>query len=361
MQEESIIRIGMSICILFIAIVVVYIIKQGAKRGINCSRIKNYTAPTISSIGPKDAQYDLRLRDYYIKSSYNSCASGQFQNDFVDLCALNNVIKQGCRVLDFEIYNMDGVPAIATSNSIKFTEKGTYNWLQVEDVIQAIADTAISTSRTTDQCPNSNDPLFLHFRFKTDEITIYNNIANILAKYLDPYMLSDKHSYENQGKNLGNIPLKSLLGKVIIMVDKGPIKKLEMSTLDEFVNLAGNSVFMRSLSYSDVVHAPDMDELIDYNKKNMTFCYPNLSAYSNNYNSSISMQYGAQMSAMCFQNNDTLLQAYNELFNTQGNAFILKPANLRYVPVTVDPPPPINPDLSYGYKTHKTNYYNFNL
>ena len=30
----------------------------------------------------------------------------------------------------------------------------------------------------------------------------------------------------------------------------------------EYVNIAGKSVFMRVLPYKDVVHAPDMDELI---------------------------------------------------------------------------------------------------
>jgi hypothetical protein len=73
------------------------------------------------------------------------------------------------------------------------------------------------------------------------------------------------------------------------------------------------------------------------------------------------MQYGVQMGCMCAQNNDTFLQAYTTLFNQAGTAFLLKPANLRYVPVTVEVPPPINPDLSYGYKTHETNYYKFNL
>jgi hypothetical protein len=256
---------------------------------------------------------------------------------------------------------MDGVAAIATSNSLKYTEKGTYNWLQVDDVIHTIADTAISTSKSTDTCPNSNDPLFLHFRFKTDEVDIYNSIASILTNYLGPYMLSNDYSYENRGKNLCSEKLHTLVGKVIIIVDKTSTKKIEMSTLDEYVNIAGNSVFMRSLYFQDVVNTPDMDDLIDFNKKQLTFCSPDLSAYSKNYNTTITMQYGVQMSAMCFQNNDVLLQAYNQLFNQQGHAFILKPPKLRYSVVTIETPPPVDASLSYGYNTNKTNFYNFNL
>jgi hypothetical protein len=173
--------------------------------------------------------------------------------------------------------------------------------------------------------------------------------------------LSNEHSYENQGHNLGKVPIKSLLGKVVIMVDKIENNHIRGTKLDELVNIMGNSAFLRSLCYNDVAHTPDMDELIDYNKKNMTFAFPNLSYKSSNYNSSIVMQYGAQMCAMCFQTNDAFLQAYTALFNKAGTAFLLKPKKLRYEPVVIEAPPPIDPSLSYGYKTHATNYYNFNL
>ena len=154
---------------------------------------------------------------------------------------------------------------------------------------------------------------------------------------------------------------KSLLGKVIIMVDKIENNHIEGTKMDELVNMMGGSAFLRSLPYNDVVHTPDMDELIEYNRKNMTIAYPNLSYRSKNYNSSVVMQYGVQMGCMCAQTNDAFLQAYTTLFDQAGSAFLLKPENLRYVPVTVEVPPPIDPALSYGYTTHETNYYKFNL
>ena len=49
------------------------------------------------------------------------------------------------------------------------------------------------------------------------------------------------------------------------------------------------------------------------------------------------------------------------LFEQSGYAFLMKPQKLRYIPVEVAEPATIDPSLSYGYKTHKTNYYNFNL
>lgn len=324
-------------------------------------RCSSGTLASITGISKQDDRFNYRLRDFYIKSSYNSCSSGQFKNDWVDLCSLTNVILQGCRVIDLEIYMVDDKAVVATSDSTKFTEKGTYNSLLIDDVIKHLSENAISSSMTTTNCPNAYDPLFLHFRIKSDKLDVYNQIADALVKYLDSKLLGNEYSYENKGQNLGMVEIKKLLGKVIIMVDKVDNNHLGGTKLEELVNILGNSAFLRSLSYNDVVYTPDMDELIDYNKKNLTITYPNLSYKSSNYNSSITMQYGAQMSCMCFQTKDSFLQAYITLFNQAGHAFLLKPENLRYKQVVVEEPPPLNPELSYAYKTHETNYYKFNL
>lgn len=350
---DMIVRI---LCIGIILWILIYLMLQFRKG--TCS--SSVMAP-IKGIGKQDKRYQEKLRDYYIKSSYNSCSTGQFQNDWVNLCALENVIKQGCRCLDFEVYEVDGKAVVATSNSTKFTEKGTYNSLSIDSVIKTISEKAVTYSMSSEYCPNPFDPLFLHFRIKTNKIEVYDDIADALVKYLDSKLLSNEHSYENKGKNLGSEPLSSLLGKVIIMVDKIESNHIRATKMEELVNIMGNSAFLHSLPYNDIIHTPDMDEMIDFNKKNMTIGYPNLSYQSKNYNSSIVMQYGVQMPAMCFQTNDSFLTAYNTLFEQTGFAFLLKPLKLRYVPVTVEEAPPIDPNLSYGYKEHKTNYYNFNL
>jgi len=344
------------ICIVLIVFMFLYVIRQYGKRG--CSSV---VMSKISGIGKADDRFNYRLRDFYIKSSYNSCSTGQFKNDWVDLCQLTNVIKQGYRVLDFEIYDVNGKAVVATSNSTKFTEKGTYNSIPIQEVIQLISTKAVSNSMTTDSCPNAFDPLILHFRMKTSHSDIYNQLADAIVQHLDSKLLSNEHSYENNGQNLGMEDLKSFLGKVIILVDKTDTNRIRGTKMDELVNMMGGSAFLRTLPYNDVIHTPDMDELIAFNKKNMTITYPNLSYQSKNYNSSSVMQYGAQMGCMCAQTNNTFLQAYNTLFEQAGTAFLLKPENLRYVPVTVDEPPPLDPNLSYGYKTYQTNYYKFNL
>jgi len=349
-------KIGKGICIAIVIITILVMLNYFFKKG--CSSI---VPSNIKGIGKQDKRFQEKLRDYYIKSSYNSCSRGKFQNDWVNLCALENVIAQGCRVLDFEIYDIDGTASVATSNSTKFTEKGTFNSIPIDSVIKLISEKATSFSLSNEYCPNPYDPLFLHFRFKTSHMDIYNQVANSIVQYLDSKLLSSEYSYENQGKNLGSMTLSAMLGKVIIMVDKIENNHIRGTKLEELTNIMGNSAFLRSLPYNDVIHTPDMDELIDYNKKCMTITYPNLSYQSTNYNTSTTMQYGAQMSCMCYQTNDSFLKAYNTLFEQSGYAFLLKPEKLRYIPVEVEKPTPLDPALSPGYKTYKTNYYNFNL
>jgi hypothetical protein len=342
------------ICVLIIICIIIYLVRQFTK-----GKCASGALATLNGIGKLDERYQNPLRDYYIKTSYNSCANGKFQNDWVTLCALENVIKQGCRCLDFEVYQVDGRAVVATSNSTKVTEKGTYNSLSIDSVMKTIAEKAVSNGMSTTVCPNPYDPLLLHFRIKSAHIEVYDQIADAITLHLGSKLLSNEHSYENKGENLGSEPLHTLMGKVIIMVDKIESNHIRGTKMAELTNIMGKSAFLRSLSYDEIVYTPDMDELIDYNKKNMTFGHPNLSHKPINHDSTIVANFGVQMFAMCFQHNNPHLEAYNKLFNT--SAFMLKPKKLRFQAVTAEDATPIDPELSYGYKTYETNYYNFDL
>ena len=345
------------ICTCIVLLVLIYVAVQFKKGGCSSS-----PATSVKGFSANNIDYQQPLRDYYIKTSYNSCSTGEFQNDWVSLCALENVIKQGCRCLDFEVYQVDGRAVVATSNSTRFTEKGTYNSLSIHSVMKTIADKAVSNSMTSTECPNPFDPLFLHFRIKSTHSEVYEDIANAILEHLGSRLLSNEHSYENKGLNLGSEKLHTLLGKVIIMVDKVESNHIRGTKMDELTNMMGNSAFLHSLSYNDVLYTPDGEEMIDYNKKNMTFAYPNLSHKSENaINSHKIMNFGVQMVAMCFQTQDQNLQIYQKTFDTHGFAFQLKPPKLRYQVVTAEEPKTMDPKLSYGYKTYETNYYNFDL
>ena len=57
----------------------------------------------IKSINANDPKCGYTLKDYYIKTAYNCCSGGSYKHDFVNLCNLKNVLKQGVRALDFEV------------------------------------------------------------------------------------------------------------------------------------------------------------------------------------------------------------------------------------------------------------------
>jgi hypothetical protein len=312
--------------------------------------------PLIHTLNPNNEKFSYNLRDYYIKTAYNSCSAGSFKNDFVNICALKDCIRQGARCLDFEIYSIDNKPVIAVSSQDNFNVKESYNSVTFSSAIEVIRDYAFSGS----MCPNPGDPLILHFRIMSHNKSICNEMANVLFNTLESRLLGKKYSYENNGKNLGTIPLKKIMGKIIIVIDKtNPL--FQGTDLDEYVNIASNSVFMRALRYHDVRYTPDMQELIEFNKKYMTIALPDLNDKTTNISSALAMKYGCQMVAMSFQNFDTNMEYYKEFFNSVGSAFVLKPENLRHIPVTIPVPPPPNPAYSYKERPIKSDYYSFTI
>ena len=322
----------------------------------------------VQSINLEDAKFkDYLLRDFYIKSAYNCCAIGDFKNTFVNTCALKQVIRQGARTLDFQIFSIANNPVIAVSSiSCDYTSaniekqcyliKESYNYVNFSDAMQLIASYAFAG----DTCPNPNDPFILHFRIMSVNEEIYTTMSDILREKFNTSLLDKKYSYEFNGHSLANEPIANLVNKVIIAVDRSN-NFFEDTPLLELVNICSNSVFMRGLRENDVKYTPDYTELVEFNKKNMTIELPNISTADNNPSAALGMKYGVQMVAMCYQNYDANLEYYETFFATAGYAFVLKPESLRYSLVTIAAPTPQNPELSYANREYKSDYYNFTI
>jgi len=346
------------ISVIIVIIILWWIIDKLTLDNANCKKMNNlYSSfPSIHTLSISNDQYSHNLRDYYIKTAYNCCSAGTTKNDFVNVCALKNCIRQGVRCLDFEIYSVDNTPVVSVSSQNAFDVKETYNSVSFANAMSIVADYAFAGST----CPNPGDPLLIHLRIMSNNKPIYDVMANTLHNTLARRLLGKKFSYENNGKNLSQTPLKTVMGKVIIMVDKSnPL--FSETLLNEYVNIASNSVFMRALRFNDVKYTPDMQELIEFNKKNMSIVLPDLSTSLKNPSSTLSLNYGCQMVALSLQSYDSSLEFYNELFDKAGSAFVLKPLELRYIPVTIPVPPPPNPALSYEKRDIKSDYYNFTI
>jgi hypothetical protein len=309
----------------------------------------------LKSILPSDPDCSGNLYDYYIKTAYNSCSGGSYKNDYVDICILKSIIKQGVRCLDFEIYNIDGNPVVSTSTGDSFFVKETLNYVKFADVMKTINDYAFSTGT----CPNSNDPLLIHLRIKSNNQPMYDNLAAIFKTY-SSLMLGKEFSYENYGKNIAGRPLTSFMKKIILIVDKSNNAFLENKNFMEYVNLTSNSVFMRAYPYYSVKNTPDINELQEFNKRCMTIVFPDDGVNPSNPSGLLCREAGCQMVGMRYQHVDNFLEENAAFFDEAGYAFALKPANLRYQEVTIPKPKPQNPAYSYGTRNIKTDFYNLN-
>ena len=350
--------VGGVIVILLVVGLIFYVINKIQLNKANCDALKKIykTSPKISSININDDSYKYLLRDYYIKSSYNSCCSGQFKNDYVNDCALKTCIAQGARVLDFEIYSINGEPMIATSSINDYHIKETYNQIAFKDAMETVKNYAFSGG----SCPNPEDPLILHFRIQSNQQEIYEKMADAIYSTFENKLLPKEYSYEYQGHNLGAVPLKYLVDKVIIAVDRSnPL--YEKTKLNEYVNISSNSAFLSASREYDIKYAPDSQEVIEYNKKNMTFSMPDLSVYDKNVTPSLNFSYGVQWVGMCFQNFDSNMEFYSLYFDKVGHAFVLKPEHLRFVPNTIAKPKEQNPEYSYTSRKVESDFYSFNI
>ena len=93
----------------------------------------------------------------------------------------------------------------------------------------------------------------------------------------------------------------------------------------------------------------------------MTICMPDVGATSRNLNASAAMKCGVQFVGMCMQNFDENMQYYDEYFDSRGSAFVLKPAELRFIPVTIPNAKPAPKEYSYEKRHVKEDYYKFSI
>lgn len=309
----------------------------------------------IKPISSNDPDCSGCLYDYYIKTAYNACSGGSYKNDFVNICNLKAVIKQGVRCLDFEVYSVDDKPVIATSTQDSYYVKETFNSVSFGDMMNTINSYAFSGGT----CPNPTDPIIIHLRIKSNNQKIYSKMADTFKSY-DSVMLGKDYSFESSGTNLGITPLLQFQKKIILVVEKINNAFLENSEFLEYVNLTSNSMFMRAYNYNDVKNNPDITELTNYNRNNMTIVFPGSGSNPVNPNGIVCREYGCQMIAMRYQYVDNYLEENALFFDRSSYAFALKPQLLRYVPVTVPDPTPQNPEYSYATRTVSSDYYSFN-
>jgi len=348
-----------SLIFLILIIYIIYIVQLTRLKNSECSHMDNLYPSVNGNIRPissNDPECKYNLYDYYIKTAFNACSGGSYKNDFVDICNLKALIKQGVRCLDFEIYSINNQPIVSTSTNDSFFVKETFNSLDFRSVMDTIKNYAFAGGT----CPNPTDPIIIHLRIKSTNEKMFTNLADIF-KSNNTLMLGKDYSFENSGKNIGNLPLLSFQKKIILIVDRSNSAFLDNPAFLEYVNLTSNSIFAREYDFYNVKNNPDTQELTEYNRRNMTIVLPDKGANPPNPSGILCRAYGCQMVAMRYQYVDNFLVENAGFFDRSGYAFSLKPENLRYIEVTIPEPTPQNPNYSYGTRNISSDFYNFNI
>jgi hypothetical protein len=345
--------------LIIIVVMIIYYLYVSRLPKTECDKFNDLYSTINSNISPlnsNDPNCKYLLRDYYIKSAYNCCSGGSYKNDYVSLCILKNILLQGVRGLDFELYSINDRPVVATSSSDSYHIKETFNYIDFAEVMQTLVSDAFSSS----SCPNPTDPLIIHLRIKSANQKMYTNLAKIF-KTNEHLMLGKEYSYENERYNLGETKILSLSSKIILIIDKSNAAFMDCVDLYEFVNMTSNSVFMRALNYYDIQYSPDLSELIEYNQRCMTIAMPDKGNDPPNPSGILVRETGTQMIAMRYQQFDANLEESELFFSQAGYAFALKPEQFRYNSVKISKPIQPKPGLSYAPRKIETNFYSFTI
>ena len=161
-----------------------------------------------------DKFLDLPLREFIVKSSYNSAISGTFANQEM----IRILLQRGVRLLDFEIYTDTNIEYVSYSNDNDFT-MSTVNEPSDRLSLASALETVNAYSFIMPS-PSPNDPLFLSLRVKnklSDQKDVYKRIADILNTTFPNRLYQD-----SSGKAIdvnGSTPFKDIMGKIVIIFD----------------------------------------------------------------------------------------------------------------------------------------------
>ena len=310
-----------------------------------------YSSVAKSSIIPNisnTVRTDLLLKQYCIKASYNTAITGRY----VNLDMIKYVLSRGCRFLDFEVYSFDNIPYVSYSMDNTFSSIKTLNKIPLQEVLNTVVMYGFMAPS-----PNPSDPLFVHLRVKTNNNNLYEKIALIVDATLKPKLYS--------GKVTSRTYLSDIMHKIILIIDKklapkyqsfpecgsscfGPKNELAMNTncptcfsLKNYVNVESGTTFLRIYNYSYIMDqsftSPEiMDDGLTTDVNSIKIVIPDIGTNFMGFirNPSyhfLPLNYGVQIVAYPFYQNDIYLDQYEQAFADGKSAFTPLSTMLHFV------------------------------
>lgn len=296
---------------------------------------------------------DFKFCDFFVASSYKSYLPCTNYYDFASLESIKQVLLYGARYIDLDIFNNDFNPCtkpVVCSG----TEIGNWhftNSLDFDDVCKTIINYGLTAA-----VKNPSDPLIINLNFKTwgNKDTI-DKCAETIRSNFGYKLLSKNYSYQGRytSTNIATAPIKELIGKVIITATG----KIKGTAMDEITNLHPESNSnLRKLNYQDVRDSYDINEIKEYNKRNLSLVVPDFDKRKKeNYNYFTPYAVGCQFLCMNYTQPNEIMKSYIKKFAICS--FRLKPYKLRYKPIYIKPPLKQTKKVSFAPKKKTTPFY----
>lgn len=255
---------------------------------------------------------DNALRNFCIKSSFNSAYTGRYMN----LDMIKHVLHRGCRFLDFQVFIKDNTAIVAYSQD-DYIDAFTSNppALSLGGVFSTINMNAFN-----ENSPNPNDPLFIQIRILSNLPAAKSIVAQTIASAFSANLYVDPATGYAIPIDL-NVQMNQLQGKVVIITDQR--STADGNELSKYVNLITGTANVRTYTENQLTYQPiNPPDPYVYNFKIVS---PNLGYFfgiSNSDATYLIKKYGAQVVAQAFYSQDLNLTNYEAIFNEYRSAFI---------------------------------------
>lgn len=277
-----------------------------------------------------DPSQDNSLRNFCIKSSFNSAYTGSYVNQNM----VKYVLSRGCRFLDFEVFIKDGVPIVAYSDAQYDPSYSSFTSLAPALSLAGVCSTIMSNA-FTDTSPNPGDPLFVQLHINTNLSSSYSVIAETI--------ISSMSNKLYVGNVTPSTPLNLLMGQIVLIIDNQTANSSYQNysgcapndntcyNLKTIANMAsGSNQVMLYKQYNlmqQATNPPDPDVYL------FRIVLPNSGIFYGVNNSDmlyLVKNYGAQVVAQAFYVNDNNLAVYEAMFRQYKSAFVPLAAAITY-------------------------------
>ena len=284
---------------------------------------------SINSTLNSEKDRELKLCDFYICSAYRPYLIKNQYLDYLDLEMVKRYLKFGVRCMYIEVYNSNLTENADPIIAVGFKSgqwKLSLNTILFDDFCKLIAISAFSSGFVN----NPNDPFLLLINLNTQgNLNTLNKMKKIIYRRFKKYLLNNSFTYSQ--KNIGEIKVKNLMRKIIIITSGG----YENSDLEELINHSWDKDHIKKISYKSLdpsindtnVIKLDSNELQKINKHNLTIVVPEeFSLFSYNYEPEYFWKSGCQCVCVNYQIVDTFLNSYITKF--RNDSFVKKDPRL---------------------------------